>query len=263
MAILSQIFSQPATSLYGSHMKKTAVFPAIILLFSNPLTPVYAQDTLVQLKQNSPVQTGSPIFIQIFKEERILELYTKNGHGSYQLSKSYPICNYSGGLGPKTTEGDLKSPEGFYRVKTHQLNPNSRYYRSINLGFPNEYDKFRGYSGNYLMIHGECKSVGCYAMTNGYMDEIYHYVESALLRGQYEINISIYPFKMTPQNMLRHRSSSHYMFWLQLQPAYDYFVKNHQPATISVINGQYVVNATPDKSPLLQPQSQYAFTKMK
>ncbi|MQL50161.1 L,D-transpeptidase family protein [Photorhabdus khanii] len=244
-------------------MKKTAIFAVITLLSFSSLLPVYAQDTLVKFKPSSPTPPGSPLFIQIFKEERILELYTKNNHGNYQLAKSYPICNYSGGLGPKTTEGDLKSPEGFYRVKTRQLNPNSRYYRSINLGFPNEYDKSRGYSGNHLMIHGECKSVGCYAMTNGYMDEIYHYAENALLRGQYEIDISIYPFRMTPQNMLRHRSSSHYLFWLQLQPAYEYFVKNNRPAAISVINGQYTVNATPYKSPPLQNQSQYALTKMK
>ncbi len=249
-------------SLYGSHMKKTAAFAAIILMLFSSF-PIYAQDTPVEFKPNSSTQFGYPIFIQIFKEERILELYTKGSHGSYQLVKSYPICNYSGGLGPKTTEGDLKSPEGFYRVKTSQLNPNSRYYRSINLGFPNEYDKSRGYSGNYLMIHGECKSVGCYAMTNSYMDEIYHYVESALLNGQYEINISIYPFRMTPQNMLHHRASSHYMFWLQLQPAYEYFIKTRRPAAINVINGQYVVNAIPIKSPLLQNQSQYAFTKVK
>ncbi|WP_118986856.1 L,D-transpeptidase family protein [Photorhabdus sp. CRCIA-P01] len=244
-------------------MKKTATFAVITLLSFSSSPLVHAQDTLIKLKKIPPAPPGSPLFIQIFKEERILELYTKNNHGNYQLAKSYPICNYSGGLGPKTTEGDLKSPEGFYRVKARQLNPNSRYYRSINLGFPNEYDKSRGYSGNHLMIHGECKSVGCYAMTNGYMDEIYHYAESALLRGQYEIDISIYPFRMTPQNMLRHRSSSHYLFWLQLQPAYEYFVKNNQPAAISVINGQYTVNATPYKSPSLQNQSQYALTKMK
>ncbi|WP_036770624.1 L,D-transpeptidase family protein [Photorhabdus australis] len=244
-------------------MKKTAAFAAIILMLFSSLLPIYARDTPFDLKSNPSEQPGYPVFIQIFKEERILELYTKDNHGSYQLAKSYPICNYSGGLGPKTMEGDLKSPEGFYRIKTNQLNPNSRYYRSINLGFPNEYDKSRGYSGNYLMIHGECKSVGCYAMTNNYMDEIYHYVESALLNGQYEININIYPFRMTPQNMLRHRASSHYIFWLQLQPAYEYFVKNRRPAAISVINGQYAVNAIPLKSPLLQNQSQYAFTKVK
>ncbi|CAQ85346.1 MULTISPECIES: L,D-transpeptidase family protein [Photorhabdus] len=244
-------------------MKKTAAFAAIILMFFSSLPPTYAQDTPIELKSTPSTQLGYPVFIQIFKEERILELYTKDSHGNYQLAKSYPICNYSGGLGPKTMEGDLKSPEGFYRVKTSQLNPNSRYYRSINLGFPNEYDKSRGYSGNYLMIHGECKSVGCYAMTNNYMNEIYHYVESALLNGQYEINISIYPFRMTPQNMLRHQASSHYMFWLQLQPAYEYFIKTRRPAAISVINNQYAVNDIAAKSPLSQNQSQYAFTKVK
>ncbi|MBI6547579.1 murein L,D-transpeptidase [Xenorhabdus sp. VLS] len=207
---------------------------------------------------------GTEIFIQIFKEEKLLELYTKDSAGRYQLIQSYPICNYSGGLGPKTLIGDFKSPEGFYHVSLKQLKPHSRYHRAINLGFPNEFDKSKGYSGNNLMIHGECKSIGCYAMTNRYMDEIYRYAESALYYGQHEIKINIYPFKMTLQNMKRHKNNDNYLFWKQLQPAYEYFAKNGIPATVSVIGGQYVVNAKPENpSSFWNTESNYFFTKMK
>ena len=183
---------------------------------------------------------GSPVYIQIFKEERTLELYAKMGN-EFRLVNSFPICNYSGGLGPKRVQGDFKSPEGFYSVDVRHLKPDSRYYRAINIGFPNEYDRAQGYSGAYLMIHGECKSIGCYAMTNGYMDEIYRYVAAAFNNGQRLVDISIYPFRMTEQNMIRHRSSVYASFWRQLKPGYDYFAKNHQPPTVHVANGQYVL----------------------
>ncbi|MCV9880435.1 peptidoglycan meso-diaminopimelic acid protein amidase [Brenneria izbisi] len=201
--------------------------------------------------------SGSPIYIQIFKEERVLELYAKVGN-SYRLLDNYPICKYSGGLGPKRIEGDFKSPEGFYQVDVRHLKPDSQYYRAINIGFPNEYDKSQGYSGKYLMIHGECVSVGCYAMTNQYMEEIYHYAERAFQNGQMKIDIAIYPFRMTEQNMRRHRNSTYYRFWRQLQPGYTYFNQHYQPPSVTVFNGQYVVNP-----PLMASQStsDYAFTK--
>ncbi|EHD20365.1 MULTISPECIES: peptidoglycan meso-diaminopimelic acid protein amidase [Brenneria] len=216
-----------------------------------PLTPIKKE-----LKQQL---LGSPIYIQIFKEERLLELYAKVGN-EYRLLEHYPICKYSGGLGPKRREGDLKSPEGFYQVDLRQLKPDSRYYRAINIGFPNEYDQSQGYSGRYLMIHGECVSVGCYAMTNNYMEEIYRFAEHALLNGQTKINLAIYPFRMTEHNMQRHRNSSYYSFWRQLQPAYSYFNQHYQPPAITVFNGQYVVSP-----PLMtsQPISNYAFTETK
>lgn len=194
-----------------------------------PETPVVKQQLL-----------GSPVYIQIFKEERKLELYAKMGN-EFRLVNTFPICNFSGGLGPKRREGDFKSPEGFYSVDARHLKPDSKYYRAINIGFPNDYDKSQGYSGAYLMIHGECKSIGCYAMTNTYMDEIYRYVEAAFAYGQSRVNISIYPFRMTEQNLKHHASSSYIAFWRQLKPGYDYFAKNHQPPTMGVVNGQYVL----------------------
>ncbi len=185
---------------------------------------------------------GSPVFIQVFKEERVLELYARMGN-EYRLIDTYGICNFSGGLGPKRQVGDFKSPEGFYSVTNSSLKPDSHYYRAINLGFPNAYDKSQGYSGAMLMIHGDCRSVGCYAMTDGYIAEIYRYVESALQNGQSQVNINIYPFRMTEKNMQRHRNSSNITFWRQLQPGFTYFAKHRQPPAVGVVDGKYVVNA--------------------
>ncbi|WP_431223602.1 peptidoglycan meso-diaminopimelic acid protein amidase [Serratia sp. L9] len=220
-------------------MSKVALLFA--MLFCMPMiTACSASEQAPEAPVVTQQLLGSPVYIQIFKEERKLELYAKMGN-EFRLVNSFPICNFSGGLGPKRREGDFKSPEGFYSVDTRHLKPDSKYYRAINIGFPNDYDKAQGYSGAYLMIHGECKSIGCYAMTNTYMDEIYRYVEAAFAYGQSRVDISIYPFRMTEQNLQRHRSSSYINFWRQLKPGYDYFAKNHLPPMVAVTNGQYVL----------------------
>lgn len=196
---------------------------------------------------------GSPVYIQIFKEERTLELYVKMGE-QYQLMDSYKICNYSGGLGPKQRQGDFKSPEGFYTVQRSQLKPDSRFYKAINIGFPNAYDRSHGYEGKYLMIHGACVSVGCYAMTDNGIDEIFQFVTGALVFGQQGVQVSIYPFRMTDANMARHKNSYYADFWKQLKPGYDYFNTLHQPPVVSVVDGRYVVSKPLNNSGAIQPQ---------
>ncbi|BBG61448.1 Uncharacterized protein conserved in bacteria [Providencia rustigianii] len=238
---------------------------SLSLLFALSST-VNAQnkETLINLNERANIEQKSSIFIQIFKQEGVLELYQKASDGKFKLVKTYPICKFSGGLGPKKIEGDLKSPEGFYQITAEQLNPNSQFYRSINLGFPNDFDKAQGYTGNYLMIHGSCVSTGCYAMTDKSMGEIYQTVERALQNGQPIIDVNIYPFRMTKTNMLRYRNSSHYAFWKQLQPAYDYFERTKTPAEVSVILGKYNVNSMPESpTQLLGSKSQYALTTVK
>ena len=79
---------------------------------------------------------------------------------------TYPICLWSGRLGPKLREGDRQAPEGFYTVSAEQLNPNSRWHRSFSLGFPNAFDQAHGRTGSFIMVHGGCPSIGCYAMTD-------------------------------------------------------------------------------------------------
>lgn len=206
---------------------------------------------------------GSPVYIQIFKEERTLELWVKMGE-KYQLLTSYNICNYSGGLGPKRREGDYKSPEGFYSVTRSQLKPDSRFYKAINIGFPNEYDRAHGYQGKYLMIHGACVSVGCYAMTDSAIDEIFQFVTGALLFGQPAVQVSIYPFRMSDANMERHKYSVYNDFWKQLKPGYDFFLTHHQPPKISISDGSYVVNGSVRTGiPSTQLASNYPLTKTK
>ncbi|TNF43214.1 MAG: hypothetical protein EP216_04205, partial [Epsilonproteobacteria bacterium] len=117
-------------------------------------------------------KAGDPVFIRIFKEESLLEIWIRSGT-EYQHLKDYFICAYSGYLGPKLQEGDRQAPEGFYKVKKHHLNPNSKYHLSFNLGFPNEYDLAHERTGSYLMVHGNCVSDGCYAMTDEKIEEIY------------------------------------------------------------------------------------------
>ncbi|MBJ3816214.1 murein L,D-transpeptidase [Shimwellia pseudoproteus] len=205
---------------------------------------------------------GSPVYIQIFKEERTLELWVKNGE-QYQLANSYRICDYSGGLGPKRKQGDFKSPEGFYSVSRSQLKPDSRFYKAINIGFPNQYDRDHGYDGKYLMIHGACVSVGCYAMTDNGIDEIFEFVTGALVFGQPRVQVSIFPFRMTDQNMERHKHSYYRDFWQQLKPGYDYFTTNHVPPVVSVNNGNYVVSGP--STGIIQPQlaSNYTVSEAK
>lgn len=184
---------------------------------------------------------GSEVYIRIFKEDHSLEMYLKQGE-KYYLANVYNICTYNGGLGPKKYAGDNKSPEGFYRVNLNSLKPNSSYYKAINIGFPNTFDKSHGYTGEYLMIHGGCKSIGCYAMTNDYIKEIYQFVQASFKNGQRTVNVDIYPFRMTDENLNSHKTSPDYAFWKQLQPGYKYFEAYRKPPEVDVVKGQYVVN---------------------
>ncbi len=187
-------------------------------------------------------RVGDHIFIRIFKKSSELEVWIKPKKSSrYKLLKIYRICKYSGGLGPKLMQGDKKSPEGFYSVNYSALNPHSNYHLSFNLGFPNRYDRYHGYTGSYLMVHGKCKSVGCYAMGDRNIDDIYMLVEKALLNGQESVSVHIFPFRMTKINLARHKKSRWYKFWMNLKEGYDAFEKSHRVPTIDVVNGRYKV----------------------
>ncbi len=115
----------------------------------------------------------SPILIRLFKEEAELEVWKQDRTGHFALLKTYPICRWSGDLGPKVREGDRQAPEGFYSISPAQMNPQSAYYLSFNTGFPNAFDKSLGRTGSELMVHGDCSSRGCYAMTDEQIAEIY------------------------------------------------------------------------------------------
>jgi murein L,D-transpeptidase YafK len=185
-------------------------------------------------------ERGDPVFIRIFKQEAILEIWILV-ESQYQLLKTYKICAYSGTLGPKLKEGDRQAPEGFYRVGKSSLNPYSKFHLSFNLGYPNTYDREHGRTGSYLMVHGNCVSTGCYAMTDIKMEEIYGMVEAALQEGQPFVPIHIYPFRMTEENMARYSHDRWYDFWNNLKDGYDYFEELQIPPGIRVEEGRYLI----------------------
>lgn len=184
-------------------------------------------------------QIGDPVFMRIFKKEAVLEMWMRHA-GKYHLIQTYPICAYSGDLGPKLKEGDGQSPEGFYYVTKSRLNPNSRFHLSFNLGYPNKYDRTHGRTGSYLMVHGDCVSIGCYAMTDAKIEEIYELVEQALTQGQKYVRVHIFPFRMTEHMMQRYRENHWYVFWKNLKEGYDLFEKSKMPPNVKVRAKRYI-----------------------
>ncbi len=225
---------------------------ALILAACSSRTPETQRDSrLIRRPPNPTLQDrleargfrfGAPAFIRIFKKEEVLEVWLQKDSGEYALFLDYPICIYSGELGPKTREGDKQSPEGFYTVGREAMNPNSQYHLSFNLGYPNAYDRAHGYSGSMLMVHGKCVSIGCYAMGDRQIEEIYTLVGSALQRGQPFVRVHAFPFRMTDANLAAYSEHRWYDFWRMLKPGYDYFERYHQPPEIDVIGGQYALS---------------------
>ena len=156
---------------------------------------------------------SQPTLIRTYKKEAELEIWKMKSDGQYALLKTYPMCRWSGQLGPKKREGDMQVPEGFYPIATGQMNPNSNWYLSFNIGFPNAYDRANDRTGAFLMVHGDCSSAGCYAMTDEQMAEIYALGREAFLGGQKEFQVQAYPFRMTALNMARHRNNPAMPFW--------------------------------------------------
>jgi murein L,D-transpeptidase YafK len=185
---------------------------------------------------------GEQIFIRIFKMPGTLEVWMMKA-GRYRLYKKYPICCYSGYPGPKLQEGDWQSPEGFYSVSARQMNPNSSYHLSFNVGYPNEFDRARKRTGSSIMVHGECSSRGCFAMGNNQMEEIYLLAHSALTHGQQRFALHIFPFKLTARNLFKFRSSPWIDFWKKLQPGFQFFEQQHQIPDIVVEQGNYIINS--------------------
>ena len=184
------------------------------------------------------LKDGQPVFIRIFKEPGILEIWVKSGK-QFKLFKNYLICAYSGGLGTKTKDRDGKCPEGYYTITPTQLNPVSTYHLALNVGYPNAFDQSRGYTGNAIMIHGYCASIGCYAMTDPMIEEIYTMVYEAFLHGQKSVEVNIFPFKLTNANIDKYSNYHYVSFWQHLKPGYDIFEKTHVPPVVSVVNKNY------------------------
>ena len=202
--------------------------------------PVYDRTMLKSDLAAAGFSLGDAAYVRIFKREHLLELWMQGEDGRFALFRSYEICRYSGQLGPKLAEGDRQAPEGFYRVARAQLNPNSRHHLAFNIGFPNAFDKELGRTGSALMVHGGCSSIGCYAMTDAQIDEIYAVVEAALDAGQREIDVSIFPFRMTGTALQASAQSEWSGFWHNLKQGYDLFDREGAPPKVAACNGSYV-----------------------
>lgn len=191
---------------------------------------------------------GSPVFFRIVKTENgggrngYLEAFVKGSSGAFTYFKRWDICTWSGRLGPKIKQGDGQSPEGFYFVKPNSLNPHSQYHLSFNLGYPNAYDRAHGRTGDFLMVHGKCASIGCYAMTDKGIEEIYTLLYAALENGQPFVRVHIFPFPMTDENMARFPSDKNAAFWRNLKTGWDMFEMKGKPPNVEVSNKLYVFN---------------------
>ncbi len=198
---------------------------------------------LVAKMRQLAMKETAPIFIRIFKEESQMEIWKQQDDGRFGLLKTYSICRWSGALGPKKVEGDRQAPEGFYTVTPAQMNPKSNYYLSFNIGYPNAYDRSLGHTGSNLMVHGACSSSGCYSMTDDDAGEIFRLARDAFRGGQRAFEIQAFPFRMTPENLARHRDDPNMDFWRMLKIGYDSFQLTHVPPKVDVCDRHYVFNA--------------------
>ena len=206
-------------------------------------------DKMVSEIAEKNMDKESPILVRLFKEESELEVWKKNRDGQFALLKTYPICRWSGDLGPKKKEGDRQAPEGFYTITPAQMNPNSNYYLAFNTGYPNTYDRSWGYTGSELMVHGDCSSRGCYAMTDEQIQEIYALARESFFGGQKDFQFEAFPFRMTALNMAKHRNNPNFAFWKMIKEGYDHFEATRQEPKVAVCERHYVFDpAAPDNA---------------
>jgi len=183
---------------------------------------------------------GDPVFIRIFKEERVLEVWMhRRETGKYEIFRSWPVAAMSGELGPKQAEGDYQAPEGFYHVTPDRMKPDSTYHLAFNVGFPNAYDLAHHRTGTYLMVHGNAVSAGCFAMTDTKIEEIYTLCAAALKHGQPYFRVHIFPFRMTAARMDSAAGQPPEEFWKNLKEGYDLFESSHIPPDVAVVHDRY------------------------
>jgi murein L,D-transpeptidase YafK len=198
-----------------------------------------SQPMLAELERKHMPKESS-ILVRLFKEEAELEVWKEDETGRFALLKTYPICRWSGELGPKVKQGDRQAPEGFYTITPAQLNPNSHYYLAVDIGYPNAFDRAHGRTGGDVMIHGDCSSSGCYAMTDEQVTEIYALARESVFGGQRSFQVQAYPFRMTPVNMAKHRNNPNMPFWRMLKECNDHFEVMRLEPKVDVCEKRYV-----------------------
>jgi len=240
LAVLSGLLGGCEESLTRSNGRSTAPIPSKVLA----------------LMKEKNTDAHKPILIRAFKKEAELEIWKQQADGQYTLLKTYPMCRWSGQLGPKVREGDRQVPEGFYTITPGQMNPNSAYYLSFNVGYPNAYDRAHGYTGGSIMVHGACSSAGCFSMTDEQIAEIYAISREAFGGGQRAIQMQSLPFRMTPENLAKHRFDPNMKFWTGLKEGSDQFEVSRQETRVSICERRYVFGQTPtDGRPVRDAQA--------
>lgn len=194
--------------------------------------------------QSADAAPGAPMVVRIFKQEKTLEVWKQSRSGAFRMIRSYDICAFSGDLGPKIKEGDRQSPEGFYNITPGLMNPKSSYYLSFNTGFPNKFDRSWARTGSELMVHGDCSSRGCYAMTDQGIAEIYALARETFKGGNPNFQLEIFPFHMTATNLAKQASNANMTFWKNIKEGYDLFELNQAPPSWDVCERKYVFNAS-------------------
>lgn len=163
--------------------------------------PPTEPDRVVQARKHVAPELGAhfgqPVFIRIIKEDWELELWTKN-NGQWSILKTYEIAGM--------------------------------YHLSFNIGYPNAFDVSQGRTGSYIMIHGSDVSIGCFAMTDAGIEEIYTMVNEAFKAGQPRVPVQVYPFRMTSERMKEEATNPHYDFWQLLLPGWQHTEQCHEPA---------------------------------
>src|SRR5947209_12387500 len=229
-AVLTTIVAISSVPSLAENGKATAPIPAQTL-------------ALMAAKNTSP---AAPVLVRTYKKEAELEVWKLAKNGRYVHIKTFPICRWSGQLGPKQTQGDRQAPEGFYSIARRQMNPNSHYYLSFDTGFPHAYAKAHGHSGAYLLVHGTCPSADCYAMTDKQIGEIYAIAREAFAGGQQAFQFQAFPFRMTAQNMAKYRFDKNIDFWRQLKEGADHFEATGEEPAVKIVDGRYTFAASRD-----------------
>ena len=199
---------------------------------------------MISLMKEKGMGKEDPILVRTFKEEKILEVWKRDQSGRFALLKSYPLCTVGGVAGPKIREGDKQSPEGFYTVTPGRMNPNSQFHLAYDVGYPNAFDRAWGRTGAAIMVHGGCvNSAGCFIVTDAQVEEIYGLAREAFDGGQRSFQLQAYPFRMTAENLAKHRKSPHMAFWKNIKEGADHFEVTKLEPKVDVCEKKYVFDA--------------------
>ncbi len=192
------------------------------------------------------------VYLRALKQERELELWARGPGGRYLLIKRYGICAASGELGPKRRQGDGQVPEGFYWID--RFNPRSSFHLSLGINYPNRADQARearrgrrrGLGGD-IFIHGACVSIGCMALTDGRIEEVYLAAAGARSRGQRRVPVHVFPARLDAHGIaaLRRRYAGRpelLRLWSEMMPAYLAFEARRRPPRVRIDrSGRYQV----------------------